>query len=456
MEKLKNYINGRFVESKSTDFINTMNPATNEVIAKVPLSTKEECDLAVESAKAAFASWSTTPGIQRIQPILKLQELLKEHMEDIGKACTINHGKELPASIGEVVRAYQMCEAAIAVPEMQKGDYMHEIATGIDEYTIKKPLGIFLMIPPFNFPAMIPFWTLPFAVATGNTYIIKVNEQTPISMQRICEWCIDKAGFPQGVINMVHGGPDQAIHLIEHPDVVGVSSVGSSPVARDIYTRTTKLGKRAMCHGGANNFLLIDQTANLDKIMLNIMNSCFGNTGQRCLAGSVLMIIGPETYYNEVKEKFLEATKKLKVGFGLDDDTFMGPVVSKSALEKLKGQVQRGLDEGAHLLLDGRGIRVEGYENGYFLGPCVFEGAKPGDYVYEEEVFGPVVCLDRVDTLSKALEIVNTNPKGNAVTIYTESGENARYFRDNVGCGNIGINIGVVVPIAWFPVAGAK
>lgn len=456
VEILKNYVNGKFVDSKAKDMVEVRDPSKDEVIAKVPLTLKEECDEAIAAAKDAFPSWKKKPGILRIQPFLKLQDLLKERIDEIAEICTIDHGKELPASKGEVVRAYQMCEAAIGIPELQKGQFMHEIATGIDEYTIKVPLGVFLMIPPFNFPAMIPFWTMPFAVATGNTYIVKINEQTPLSMQRITEWCIDKAGFPPGVINMIHGGPEQAIHMIEHPDIKGVSSVGSTPVAKDIYKRTTSLGKRAMCHGGANNFLIIDQTANLEKIMSNLMNSCFGNTGQRCLAGSVVMAVGSETHYSKVKQAFINAAEKLKVGNGLEPDTFMGPVVSRKALEKIKQQIQKGLDEGATLALDGRDITVSRYEKGYFIGPCVLENAKPGDYIYDEEVFGPVVCLDRVNSIDDAIAIINKNPKGNAVTIYTESGENARHFRDNVNCGNIGINIGIVAPIGWFPFAGAK
>lgn len=456
VETLPNYINGKFVASAATEHVEAMNPATDEVLARVPLSTKDEIDACVAAALAAFPAWRDTPGVERIQPMFRLQALLKDNLKAIATICTLNHGKEYAASVGEVVRAYQMCEAAISVPEWQKGEFMSDIATGIDEYSVKVPLGAFVMVPPFNFPAMIPFWTMPFAVAAGNTYIVKINEQTPLAMQRIFETCIDKAGFPPGVVNMIHGGPQQAKWLIEHPGTAGVSSVGSTPVAMDIYRRATALGKRAMCHGGANNFLVIDQTANLDKIMPNIMNSCFGNTGQRCLAGSVVMAVGPAPFYDKVRDAFVAAARACKVGFGMDDDTFMGPVVSRKALETLRGQVQAGVDEGARLILDGRQVQVPGHEKGYFIGPCVFEGAKPGMIIYDEEVFGPVVCMDRVDTLDEAIAIINANPKGNAVSIYTESGENARHFRHEIQCGNIGINIGVVAPIAWFPFAGAK
>nr|MDO8111668.1 CoA-acylating methylmalonate-semialdehyde dehydrogenase [Candidatus Sigynarchaeota archaeon] len=456
METLKNYINGKLVASKSTTLVDAMNPAIDEVLAKVPMSTKEEVAAAVAAAKNAFPAWRNTPGIQRIQPILKLQALLKENINTLTEITVKNHGKEWDAAEGEVVRAYQMCETALSVPEMQKGEFMEDIALGIDEYTTREPLGVFVMIPPFNFPVMIPFWFMPFAVAAGNTYIIKSNEQTPVPIQRIFETCIDKAGFPGGVINLIHGGPDQATWLIEHPDVKGVSSVGSTPVAKAIYTKATGLGKRAQCHGGANNFLVVDMTANIDKIMPNMMNSIYGNSGQRCLAGKHVVVVGTTEFYDKFKKKFIETTKALKVGYGVDKSSFMGPVAAKKNLDKLKLQIQKGIDGGATLILDGRGIKVAGYEKGYFLGPCIFENAKSGNSLLIEETFGPVACLHRKDTLDEAITMLNADPRGNATTIYTESGENARHFRHEVQCGNVGINIGVVAPLSWFPFAGAK
>jgi len=249
---------------------------------------------------------------------------------------------------------------------------------------------------------------------------------------------------------------DIANQLIEHPDVVGVSSVGSTPVAQAIYKKASSLCKRAQCHGGANNFLVVTENANVDKIMGNLMNSFFGNSGQRCLAGAIIMIVGKQAFYEQFKDRFLSETKALKIGYGMDKETFMGPVISKKALNILREQIKNGIDDGASLILDGRGIKVDGYEKGYFLGPCVFENAKPGMTVYDEEVFGPVACLDRVDMMDDAIRIINQNPKGNAVTIYTESGEEARYFRDQIQNIQLGINIGVVAPLAWFPFAGAK
>lgn len=419
------------------------------------MSTKEEVEQVVNAAKEAFSDWRKVPGVQRIQPFFRLLELIKGNIDEITGSIVINHGKEWNAAKGEVIRTYQMIEASITVPEYQKGQYMPNIAVGIDEYSILEPLGVFLMIPPFNFPAMVPFWFWPFAVAAGNTYIIKSNEQTPLALQKIFEY-IDQAGFPPGVINYLHGDVEVANQLIEHPDMIGVSSVGSTPVAQAIYKKASSLCKRAQCHGGANNFLVITEKANIDQIMPNLMNSLFGNSRQRCLSGAVVMIIGKQSFYDTFKEKLLETTAALKVGYGMDKETFMGPVVSRKSLNKLLGQIQNGIDEGATLILDKRNIKVEGYEKGYFLGPCLFENAQPGMKIYDEKVFGPVACLARADNLDEAIEIINQNPKGNAVTIYTESGEEARYFRSEIHNIQLGINIGVVAPLAWFPFAGAK
>ena len=455
MKILKNYINGQFIDSKSTRFIEFMNPALDEPIGKISMSTKEEVNLVIKAAKDAYPKSRKIPGVQRIQPLFKLLRLIKENVDEIAESIVINHGKEWNAAVGEVIRAYQMIEASFAVLEYQKGQYMPNIATGIDEYSILEPLGVFIMIPPFNFPAMIPFWFWPFAVATGNTYIIKSNEQTPLAFQHIFKY-IDEAGFPPGVINYIHGDIEIANQLIEHPDVAGVSSVGSTPVAQAIYKKASSFCKRAQCHGGANNFLVITEKANIEQIMSNLLNSLFGNSGQRCLSGAVVMIVGKQSFYEVFKEKLLNATKSLKIGYGMDKQTFMGPVISKRSLNKLYSQIQNGIDEGATLILDGRGIKVDGYENGYFLGPCLFENAKPGMKIYDEEVFGPVACLDRVNNLEEAIRIINQNPKGNALTIYTESGEEARFFREEIYNIQLGINIGVVAPLAWFPFAGAR
>jgi len=452
VEILKNYINGKWVESKSTELLDVDNPATGEVIAKVPMSTKEEVNEAVRAAKEAFPEWRQVPAIERARYLFKLRDLILEHKEKLAKTITREHGKEYRAAVGEMQRLIEMIETACGIPTLMMGDYSEDIARGIDEYTIRVPLGVFAVIPPFNFPALVPFWFLPWAVACGNTYIVKPNEQCPISQQRIFE-LIDEAGFPPGVINLVNGGPQQAQWLIEHPDVVGISFVGSTRVAKIIYELCGKYGKRVQAQAGANNFLVIMPDADVDAFMSNILESCFGNTGQRCLTGSVILGVGD--IYEEFKEKFLDAASKLKVGNGLDPDVDMGPVVSKAALERLHREIEIGIKEGAKLLLDGRGIKVEGYPNGYFLGPTVFE-AEPGMYIFDEEIFGPVVCLKRVESLEEAIKLINSSKYGNASSIYTMNGKWAHRFRYAVQCGNIGINVGVPAPIAFYPFGGMK
>eukprot|EP01106_Pelomyxa_sp_JSP_P000630 TRINITY_DN1094_c0_g1_i3.p2 TRINITY_DN1094_c0_g1~~TRINITY_DN1094_c0_g1_i3.p2 ORF type:complete len:519 (-),score=220.20 TRINITY_DN1094_c0_g1_i3:81-1577(-) len=453
---LKNYINGVFVPCKGTRTLDVMNPATDEVIHKVPMSTPAEVDECIQLAHKAYLKWKEVPAIQRIQPLLRCLDTIKARKEELARSITINHGKEYAAATAEVVRAYQMIESALCTPEWQKGEFMENVANEIDEYSIRVPLGVFVHIPPFNFPGMVPFWFWPYAVAAGNTYIVKSNEVTPVTMQLMFE-CIDKAGFPPGVINYIHGDVEVANLLIDHPLVKGVSSVGSTPVAKAIYTRASALGKRAQCHGGANNFMLVMPSANLDEIIPNILNSAFGNTGQRCLAGSTIVAVGNEKWYQTVKDKFVEACRtKVHPGSGFDDKAFMGPVVTKRALAGLHAQIEEGLREGAHLLLDGRGVTVPGFPKGYWLGATVFEGAKPGMKCYEEEIFGPVCRVDHIATLDEAIARINAHPKGNAATIYTENGAEARKFRHECAPGMVGINIGLVAPIAWFPFSGAK
>jgi len=453
---LRNYINGQFVECKGTRTLDVMNPATDEVINKVPMSTPEEVDECIQAAHKAFLKWKEVPAIQRIQPLMRCLTFIKERKDEIARSITINHGKEFAAAQAEVVRAYQMIESALCTPEWQKGEFMENVATDIDEYSIRVPLGVFVHIPPFNFPGMVPFWFWPYAIAAGNTYIIKSNEVTPVTMQLMIE-CIHQAGFPPGVINYIHGDVEVANLLIDHPLTKGVSSVGSTPVAKTIYARASALGKRAQCHGGANNYLMVMPSANLDEIIPNILNSVFGNTGQRCLAGSTIVAVGNDKWYQTVRDKFVEAVKtKIRPGSGFDEGAAMGPLVSKKALNYILGQIEEGLAEGAKLIVDGRNVTVPGFPRGYWLGACVFEGAKPGMKCYEEEIFGPVCRIDHIPTLDEAIARINNHPKGNATTIYTENGSEARRFRHECQPGMIGINIGLVAPIAWFPFSGAK
>jgi malonate-semialdehyde dehydrogenase (acetylating)/methylmalonate-semialdehyde dehydrogenase len=452
---LKHYINGKFVDGATGAVLDVMNPLEDKVICRLPVATAEETALCVKTAHEAFLKWREVPVVNRIQPLFRFLEQLRTRSEDIARSVTENHGKEIVAARAEVLRAIQMVESSLCAPEYQKGEHIENIAPGVDEYTVRVPMGVFLCIPPFNFPAMVPFWFFPYAVAAGNSYIIKSNEQTPLSMQIVFE-CIDKSGFPPGVINYLHGDVSTALALIDSPHVMGVSSVGSTPVAKAIYSRASALGKRAQCHGGANNTLVVTSHAAVDDVIPNIINSCFGNAGQRCLAGSTILTVGNEAVYETFQGKFVAACKAMKIGSGFDESAALGPLVSKKSLQTLHVQIQRSVDAGAKLVLDGRGVKVPEFPHGYFLGPTLLENVTPATPCDLEEMFGPVVRLGHVATLDEAIARLNADPKGNATTIYTESGDEARKFKHAVAPGMVGVNIGLVAPLAWFPFSGMK
>jgi malonate-semialdehyde dehydrogenase (acetylating)/methylmalonate-semialdehyde dehydrogenase len=451
--QIKNYINGEWVEPSGTEVVDVENPATGEVLAQFRTSTSEDAKEAIKKAKDAFKEWRKVPVVERSRFLFKFYDLLKENWEELARTITMEHGKEYPAAYGEMRRTIEMVEAACGTPSLMKGEFSENVAEGIDEYSIRVPIGVFAMLPPFNFPAMVPLWFMPWAVACGNTYIIKPAPQVPLTQSKIFE-LIDKAGFPKGVINLVGNGEGVADELLENKDIAGISSVTSTKVAKEIYRRAAKNGKRAQCHAGANNFLIVMPDVNLDKAIPNMMGSCFGNSGQRCLAGSIVFGVGH--IYKQLKEKFLEAASALKVGYGLEKGIDMGPVISKEALSKLHNDIQKAIDEGARLILDGREVEVEGYPKGYFLGSTIFEDAEPGMDIFDEEVFGPVVCLKKVKDLNEAINLANSSRFGNAVSIYTENGKWAREFQSRIECGNIGINVGVVAPMAFYPFAGMK
>ncbi|MBC7339619.1 MAG: CoA-acylating methylmalonate-semialdehyde dehydrogenase [Firmicutes bacterium] len=452
MERLPNYVGGRWVESASTVWEEVRNPATDEVLSLVPMSTPEEVDACVTAAREAFFAWRDVPAVERCRYLFRLKHLLEERRADLARMITLEHGKEYRAAMGEMRRLIEMVEVACGIPTLMMGDYSEQIAPRIEEYSVRVPLGVFAMIPPFNFPGMVPFWFMPWAVALGNTYIIKPNEQCPMTQQRLFE-LIHEVGFPPGVVNLINGGAEVARRLIAHPDVKGISFVGSTETARAVYRMCGEYGKRCQAQAGANNFLVVMPDADLDAAMSNIMESCFGNSGQRCLSGGVVLGVGP--VYERLRDGFVQAAARLKVGCGFDDEVDLGPVVSRQALARLHAAIERGIAEGARLLLDGRRVKVEGYPNGYFLGPTVFE-AEPGMSIFDQEVFGPVRCLKKVETLDEAIALVNSSRYGNAATIYTQNGAWAREFRYRVECGNVGVNVGIVAPMAFYPFGGMK
>jgi len=453
--KLKNYINGEWVESKG-ELYDVMNPATGKVLAKAPLSTKEEVNAAVEAAKEAFPDWRRTTPLARSRCLFRLKELLEENFEELSRVQTVEHGKTIDESRGETRRGVEMCEVSSGIPSLMMGYNLEDIATGIDEYVIYQPLGVFCCIAPFNFPFMVPMWFWPFAVATGNTFVVKPSPRDPISQVKIAELC-DEAGFPPGVINVVLGGAEAAITLVDHPDMKGVTFVGTTKIGKDIYTRAAAGGKRAIIQTSASNFLLVMPDCNVEATIPALMTSFFGNTGQRCLSGQQLVIVGGDKFYNEFVDAVVNTAANMKVGYGMDERTQMGPMQRADAKRKVLQVIENGIKEGAKLRLDGRKLNVMGdYPHACFLNPSIFEDVTPDMSLVTEEIFGPVMNIMRAKDLNEAIEVANGNRFGNANSIFTSNGKNAREFQYRIETGNVGINIGIAAPMAFFPFGGMK
>jgi malonate-semialdehyde dehydrogenase (acetylating)/methylmalonate-semialdehyde dehydrogenase len=453
MDVIKNYINGEWIDSRSTQLLDVVNPATTEVMARVPLSTPEEVEAAIQAAKDAYWEWRETPPLSRARYMFTLKDLMEEQFEELSRVIVEEEGKCIDEARGEVRRGIENVQVAAGIPSLMMGYNLEDIAVGIDEECVRQPLGVFCSIPPFNFPLMVPLWFLPYAVACGNTYIVKPSEQVPLS-QRMLFQLMDEAGFPEGVVNLVNGAKGVVDTLLESPDVRGVSFVGSTPVARYIYQKAAENGKRAQAQAGAKNFMVVMPDADLDRTVASLLTSFFGCAGERCLSGAVLLPVGD--VYESLRDKFVDASSRLKVGYGLDEAVQMGPVVSKRHMERVLGYIEQGLEEGAKLLLDGRDIKVEEYPNGYFIGPTIFDEVKPQMTIANDEIFGPVASMVRVRDLDEAIDIIHANPYGNASSIYTSSGKWAREFKYRVRSGNIGVNIGIVAPMAFFPFSGAR
>ena len=452
-ETMKNYINGQWVGSTSSESLPIHNPATNEVIGHVPLSGSAEVGLAVKSAAEAFPAWRRTPPTERIQYLFKLKDLLEENFEDISRTITIEHGKILGASKGEMRRAIENVEVACGIPTMMRGQILEDIASGIDEYMIRQPLGVCAIIAPFNFPGMIPFWFLPYALACGNTVVIKPSEKTPMTMQKVFT-LFEAAGFPDGVINLVNGAAEAVNAILDHPTIQAVSFVGSTPVAKHVYSRAAMNGKRVQAQGGAKNPLVIMPDADLESSIRIIADSAFGNAGQRCLATSLAITVGEAK--NTFSEAITQTARGYIVGSGLDEGVEMGPVVSPESKQRIEGLIHKGADEGAQILVDGRNASIKGYENGYFLRPTVLDNVPLDGEIVRTEIFGPVLSLIHVETLDDAIALVNSGAYGNMACLFTSSGAAARKFRYDAQAGNIGINIGVAAPMAFFPFSGWK
>ncbi len=450
---IPNFVGGAWTTPSHTESLIVDDPTTGDAIARVPLSGAGEVDAAVAAAKRAFPDWRATPAVERARVMFRFKALLETHLDHLAESLTREHGKLVDDSRGEVRRGIENVEHACGVPTLMMGRTLEDIAAGIDCETIHQPLGVFAGITPYNFPVMIPLWFWPYAVATGNTYVLKPSEQDPITHQRVVELAVE-AGLPPGVLNVVHGGRDAVEALLGHPDVVGISFVGSSQTARTIYAGAAATGKRVQALGGAKNHMVVFPDADYDFVTEAVVSSIFGAAGQRCLAGSV--VVGVQDAYEPIRERVVDRAASLRLGSGLDDGVDMGPVVSAQHADRIRGYVDEGCREGAKLLLDGRNAKVDALPNGHWVGATVFDGVTPGMTVGREEIFGPVACLNRANSLEEALALIHQNRYGNATSIFTSSGGTAREFRYRAGISMIGVNIGVVAPMAFFPFGGSR
>ncbi len=455
--ELENYINGEWVKSESQEIKDVINPATQKVLAKVPMSTQKEVTAAIEAAQEAFPEWRRTAPLARVRCLFRLKELLEENFEELSRVQTMEHGKTIDESRGETRRGIEMVEVATGIPSLMMGQCLEDIAEGIDEYLIYQPLGVFTHIAPYNFPFMVPLWYTPFALATGNTFVLKPSPRDPISQVKLAE-LIDEAGIPPGVYNLVHGHVDAAQLLMEHPYVKGVTFVGSTTVGRDVYKKSAAAYKRSIVQMSVKNFLVVMPDADVASTIASLLTSFFGNTGQRCLSGANLVVVGDdEGFYKTLRDKFLEATSKIRVGYGLDEAIQMGPMQGLDGVERTRKYIDIGLKEGAKLVIDGRTPTISGdYPEDYFINPSVFEDVSPDMTIAKEEIFGPVANILRAKDLDEAITMINNSNYGNAASLFTRSGPAARDFQYRVECGNIGINIGIVAPMAFFPFSGMK
>jgi malonate-semialdehyde dehydrogenase (acetylating)/methylmalonate-semialdehyde dehydrogenase len=453
VETLHNFIGGKWTPSQATNFVNVHNPALGQVIARTPLSTRADLDAAVQAATKAFPAWRDTPVVLRARSMFKLVNLLEQHFDEIARIVTTEHGKTLDEARGSTRRGIECVEVACAAPSMMMGHGLEQIATNVDCTVFRQPLGVVAAITPFNFPAMVPMWFLPFAVATGNCIIIKPSEQVPLSVRRIFQ-LLEQCEIPPGVVQLVNGGREIVEGICDHPGIRAVSFVGSTPVARTVYQRASHAGKRVQALGGAKNFIVVMPDANFEKSIEVITESFYGCAGERCLAGSVLVPVGDA--HAEARDRLVAAARSLKVGDGLQPGVQMGPVISGSHRDRVKGYIDKGVKEGAKLVLDGRGVAVADRETGFFVGPTVFDEVSPTMAIGQEEIFGPVASIHAVKTLQDAIDLMHAHPNANATSIFTSSGKNAREFARHATASMVGVNIGVAAPMAYFPFGGAR
>ena len=450
---IPNYVDGQWIKSRAPEALPVVNPATGEELARTPLSSSGELDVAVTAAAAAFLTWRRIPVVERVQPLFKLKTLLEQHLEELAATITKECGKTLAESRGELRRAIENVEVACGTPILMQGYNSEDIAVGVDEIMIRQPLGVCAIVAPFNFPGMIPFWFLPYAIACGNTVVVKPSEKVPLTMQLLTT-LMERIGLPAGVVNVVNGGREVVDAILDHPRIRAVSFVGSSAVARHVYARGAASGKRVQCQGGAKNPVVVLPDADIASAAEIVADSAFGCAGQRCLASSLAITVG------EVTRPFAEAigqkAEARVTGYGLDDGTQMGPVISHDSAARIEALIDQAIADGARTVVDGRRPSIAGYPSGHFVKPTVIERLPRTSAVAQTEIFGPVLSLHHVDSIEQAIAMVNEGVYGNQASLFTSSGANARQFRHEADVGNVGINIGVAAPMAFFPFSGAR
>ncbi len=451
-QTVKLLINGKLIESKTKVWKDVVNPATQEVLARVPFATADEINLAIACAADAFKTWKNTPIGARARIMLKLQELIRRDMKKLAACLTAEQGKTLPDAEGDVFRGLEVVEHACSIGSLSLGEIAENVAGGIDTYFIRQPIGVCAGITPFNFPAMIPLWMFPMAIVTGNTFVLKPSEQDPMTTMLLAELAME-AGVPAGVLNVIHGGKEAVDALCTHPAIQAVSFVGSCHVGEHVYKLASNHGKRAQCMMGAKNHAVVMPDANKDQSLNALVGAGFGAAGQRCMATSVVVMVGDA---NKWIPDIVAKAKTLKVNAGIVAGTDVGPVISKAAKTRIEGFIAQGVSEGAKLELDGRNPVIAGYEKGNFIAPTIFSDVKPGMRIYDEEIFGPVLVIVNVDTLDDAIALVNANPYGNGTGIFTQSGAVARKFQNEIDVGQVGINVPVPVPVPYFSFTGSR
>lgn len=450
-EKLKNFINGKWVEASTTEYLDVPNPATEDVLARVPISTKDDLNKAVEAAKEAYKTWSQTPVPRRARILFKYHQLLVEHQDELARLITMENGKAYSEAQGEVLRGIECVEFACGAPTLMMGENLSTIATNIESQMFRYPIGVVGGITPFNFPMMVPCWMFPLAIALGNTFVLKPSERTPILANRLAELIVE-AGLPEGVLNIVHGAHDIVNGLLEHKDIQAISFVGSQPVAKYVYERAAAAGKRVQALSGAKNHTIVMPDADLDAATREIINAAYGSAGERCMACSVVVAVGD--IGDELVERLHKAADDIKIGYGLEQDVFLGPVIRDSHLERTLGYIDKGIEEGAKLVRDGR--KDDHEDKGYFVGPTIFDHVNTDMTIWKEEIFAPVLSVVRVDTLEEAIELTNQSNFANGACLFTDSASAIRQFRENIDAGMLGINLGVPAPMAFFPFSGFK